>query len=499
MLALQGGWAASGDGLAVTGNVLATKLRFRRDGTKPFELASANVKASATLPSAGAKDELRMRRVSVEASVPYATVRLSVDEALPQQGVLRGFAASLDGEWEPLMALAGAAGGTPIADAVSASVSGDLDPDTLRMKEFRVAAGPFGVKGSGALSALKGERRVDVGGTLDVDLDTLQAVLKKKELDGVVLSGRSSRPFKVSAPLGGGRAYLLSELKAEAGVLAEKIAGLGMTAQNTAVDVTIQDGQLALRTLATVNEGQLKLAPTVDLLAVPPLLTLPRNSRVLADAKLTQGMVEQQLARVHPILRGCTVSSGWLTVDVAECAIPVASNAVQRMAWTTKMTFRDTRLAAAGPLAEAADALRLKHKEVLITNQTISVSCRDGRFYPQPLDLTVGGHAFRVAGSVGVDGSLDYGVEIPLTESLVGEQAYRYLRGQTVRVPISGTSAKPRLDAGAIQTEIRRLVAGVAARVATEQLQDELRDQLKGGIRDFDKDKLEDALRKLRR
>lgn len=365
------------------------------------------------------------------------------------------------------------------------------------MREFAVAAGAFDLKGSGTLLGLTGERRLDVAATLGVDFDRLQPVVTQR-VEGVVLSGRSVRQLQLSAPLGGGRAYLLSALKLDSGVVVDRLAALGMVARQAVVDVRANDGQLAIRASATVNEGRFQLAPAIDLLATPPMLTLPPKSRVLDDAQLTQEMLEQQLARIHPILRGCSVSSGRVSVDMADFAMPVVSNAAQRMAWTAQFTLRDARLAAAGALADAADALRLRHKEVLITNQTLVVSCRNGRFYPQPLELTIDGHALRVAGSVGLDGSLDYAVEIPLTEALVGEEAHRYLRGQTVRIPVSGTASKPRLDAAAIQSEIRRLVASVAARIAAEKLQDELRGQLRDRARDFDAGKLEDALRRLR-
>jgi len=174
------------------------------------------------------------------------------------------------------------------------------------------------------------------------------------------------------------------------------------------------------------------------------------------------------------------------------------------MTWTSTLRLQDVRLAAAGPLEQAATALRLRHKDVVLTNQTMTVSCREGRLYPQPLDLLLGGHAMRIDGSVGLDGTLDYTVEIPLTEALVGEQAFRYLKGQSVRVPLRGTATKPRLDTSALEAEVRRLVATTVTKAATDALREKASEQLKESMRDFDfkkldTEKLEDAFRQLRR
>lgn len=475
-LSMEGGWSESSGRMAVTAKLSGEGVWLARRSGKPLEFPSIQLKAGASLPAPqGADGATDLRDLSIEALLPYAKLTATAASMTPQTSTLQGFQAQFEAKTAPLLALAGGKSEEALAETISLTAAGEATAETVTLKDYRVLFGPFDLAGQGALTALKGERLLTASGTSKIDLDALQQILQKKQLDGVALGGKSERPYRVSMPLGGGKRYLLSVVELDAGVLAQRLAGLGMTAQDSEVTLKASQGALRVAAHSTVNEGRLNLEPTVDLLSEPPLLTLPKNAVLLTDAKLTNEMLDQQLARMHPIFKGCGVSSGWVSVTMGECAVPVASNALQRMAWTASMRLRDVRLAAAGPLDQAATALGLRQKEVVLTNQTVSVSCRNGRLYPQPLALTLGGHPIRVAGSVGLDGSLDYAVEVPLTEALLGAQAFRYVgAGQTFKVPLTGTASRPHLDVGALEAEIRRLVTSAATRAATGALMERL-------------------------
>lgn len=368
------------------------------------------------------------------------------------------------------------------------SLAGALAADALTLREFRAQAGPLELAGAGALTDLDGERRLVLEGLSRINLDAAAELLRHWEAGrAVAWSGRSEQPFRIATPLRGGRRYLLTRLEAEAGLQARRCDGFGLHVQDALLALQAARGTLRLDARATLDEGALHLDPRVDLLSEPPLLTLEGPTRALDDARLTDALLDRHLARLHPVLKGCAVAGGRISLDLARLSLPFAADAPHRMTWDATLHLRDVRLTAAGPLGELAAALRLKRREVVLADQAQTVACRDGRFEAQPLALTLDGHPLRISGSVGLDGSLDYGIETALTRELVGDRAYRFLEGRTVRIPLTGTAAKPMLDVQALEAEARRLAAAALARAAAENL------------RETDPKPLQDALRRLGR
>ncbi len=378
---------------------------------------------------------------------------------------------------------------------LSLSLAGALAAETLTLREFRAQAGPLELAGAGALTDLDGERRFALEGRSWIDLDAAGELVHRQEGVGdFAVSGRSEQPFRVSLPLRGGRQYLLTRLEAEAGLQARFCEVFGIRAENALLALRAARGELRTDLQAALDEGALRLQPRVDLLAEPPRLTLEGPARALSDARLTDALLDRLLARFHPVFKGCAAAGGRIDLDLARLALPLTADAPRRMAWDATLHLRDVQLTAAGPLDQLAAALRLKRRTVAIPDQTQTVACRDGRFASQPLALSLDGHPLRVSGSVGLDGSLDYGIETPLTRELLGERAFRLLEGQTVRIPLTGTAAKPMLDVQALESEARRLAAAALARAAAEELRQGRERLLEAAPR-----RLQDALQRLDR
>ena len=61
-----------------------------------------------------------------------------------------------------------------------------------------------------------------------------------------------------------------------------------------------------------------------------------------------------------------------------------------------------------------------------------------------------------------------HAAEIPVTESLVGGDAFRYFEGTTIRVPIRGTAAQPDLNANVVAQAAGDLARQAAKKAITE-------------------------------
>ncbi|NIA05970.1 MAG: hypothetical protein GWP11_08390 [Proteobacteria bacterium] len=119
------------------------------------------------------------------------------------------------------------------------------------------------------------------------------------------------------------------------------------------------------------------------------------------------------------------------------------------------------------------DRLRLGDKEMTCYGSNGRITC-------SPVHILVAGSEMVLTGSVGLDQSLQYILQVPLTPGLVGREAYRILKGTMVRVPIRGTIGHPAFDRNMVVDTVRDLVQHAAGRVINQQLEKVLPDLLPG-------------------
>ena len=76
---------------------------------------------------------------------------------------------------------------------------------------------------------------------------------------------------------------------------------------------------------------------------------------------------------------------------------------------------------------------------------------------------------------MGLDQSLALVAEVPIRDEWIGgDRLLSGLRGQTLRIPITGTLGQPRVDRSSLEQLSQQLIGGAAQRL----LQDELQNQL---------------------
>jgi hypothetical protein len=166
---------------------------------------------------------------------------------------------------------------------------------------------------------------------------------------------------------------------------------------------------------------------------------------------------------------------------VDETRIPLAPGAQQQIDAKFALTLREATFTPTGSLADVLDLVGIEHRTMKIQDTTMRAVCQNGRIQSEPFEIVIDGHTVRFRGSVGLDQTVSYVVEVPLTEKLVGRAAWAYVKGQVIRVPVIGTLTALKLDKDAGKKEINRLLkeAGTKALgdVAKEQLNRLLRDR----------------------
>ena len=86
-----------------------------------------------------------------------------------------------------------------------------------------------------------------------------------------------------------------------------------------------------------------------------------------------------------------------------------------------------------------------------------------------------------VGGWVAFDGAVNYVIEVPVTERLVGSAASRVLKGTSIKIPVTGTVDEPRLDTRALQNMLGNLLKNAVGEQAIERVGgflDKLRQEL---------------------
>ena len=111
---------------------------------------------------------------------------------------------------------------------------------------------------------------------------------------------------------------------------------------------------------------------------------------------------------------------------------------------------------------------------VQINNQKVDFRMVDGRIYHQGLQMQIGDTIVRTRGWVGIDETLGLVAEIPLKpEWMQGNSKLASMTDQTLKIPITGTLSKPKLDARVIEQLIGSAMLNVGGK---------LEDQLNNGL-----------------
>ena len=338
---------------------------------------------------------------------------------------------------------------------------------TVTFDPIRLSSDFLGVEGRLALGGAPPERRLEAGGSLEVDFNRIGSLLSEMTGWDVELRGRQSRPFHVVADLSGEDwRQALRSVQAEAGVALERFAFGGVQAESVAAESDAGEGRVAVEVTGTVNEGELRLPLALDLTGRPPALAVPPGSQILANVKLTDQMANVILARAAPVFMGALTIQGTTGVDCQSFRVPLERGLLQTGAVTAGLSFQEVSFGSAGVLNSVLSLVNLGDRVARLPDQRVEVALQGGRMHQGRLELYVDKYLLLASGSVGLDKSLDYLIEVPITEELIGSgDTYDLLRGQTLKVRVTGSLGAPKIDRDTIRENVQSLIREAAGRM----------------------------------
>jgi len=356
--------------------------------------------------------------------------------------------------------------------------TGSAAGPTVTFDPLQFSSAFLGVEGRLALGGAPAERRLEAEGSLEVDFNRIGSLLSEMTGWAVELRGRQSRPFRVVADLSGADwRQALRNVQAEAAVALERFAFGGVQAEDVVAESSAGEGRVDTEVTGTVNEGELRLPLALDLTGRPPALAVPPGSQVLTNVKLTDEMANVILARAAPVFMGALTIQGTIGVDCRSFRVPLERGLGQSSAVTAGLSFQEVSFGSAGVLNAVLSLVNLSDRVARVPDQRVEVALRGGRVHQGRLELYVDKYLLLASGSVGLDKSLDYLIEVPITEELVGSgDTYELLGGQTLKVRVTGSLSAPKIDRDTIRENVQSLIRQAAGRLLLKRGLEELFD-----------------------
>lgn len=360
----------------------------------------------------------------------------------------------------------------------------DGDRDAVEIPELTIAAAALQLAAKGAVADLSGARELNVEGRVDYDLEKLQPLIQQQLGDGVKLVGHESRQFALRGPLGAATGDAPAEGQGAGNAWARQLQGqaacgwrsgslYGLPLGPADLNARMGGGLVRLDPLdLAVSGGRLKVQMDLRLDPGPAELTIPAGASA-SQIQLTPEMCDQGLKFVAPILAGVTRADGQFSVDLDKCRLPLADPKQGDLAG--RLTVHSVTVAA-GPLVQELAVLLQRPSEVKIQQQSVvPFQMYQGRIYHRDLQLVFPEFTIRTYGSVGLDQTLALMAEMPVPPKWLGSNPLgTALTNQTIKLPIGGTLAAPKLDEKALAQASGQFIRDSA----TNLLKDEVGKQL---------------------
>ena len=410
-----------------------------------------------------AGQRISMTHSNLIANIPDIRMNVSVTQAKPKailqvKGDLIG-SVSLVREKETLFAEKDA--------KIVADMTVSPDFTHVDIKSLDIASELLGFKGKVDLSELKSRCIVEAAGQSTIDCERLTMLLDAQGIDQWTLTGRAARPFKFKAPLAGGINTLFSEGQMDCAVAVVSAQGMGLKAGASDASLKLNDGRMNVLYGPALNQGKLKLNPTLSLERNNLMCTVPPKTRMLENVQLNQEMLDGLFMKLFPIFKGSLAQNGSVTLDVNAfnfiSGLPIEQGCSAEFA----LQLKDVKVIFGETLRDLLTRLGSKttvweQQQVLINAQV-----KNGRIILDPVTLVVDKHPITFSGWVDSKGAINYMIEVTLTERMLGKYGGSAI-GKVVKVPVTGTVNAPKIEMNALL----QALAPAAAEILREEVQD---------------------------
>ena len=353
---------------------------------------------------------------------------------------------------------------TDPAVSLNLKTRGRLRGDALQIQSLRLGSAPLDLQATGNLQRGK-KQLLDLQGEHTLRFDQLAEIVRKMTGKKLVLKGDSTEKFTLSLPLD---ASWQAQGRLATKLIVDAFALAGIEAGPVSMPLQLKGGLMETGMNGSLNQGQLAMKVLVQLEAKPPLLTMPAGQQVLTDVHIDKPIADGILSRLHPLFGVLARPSGKISAKVESFSWPLSKKNQNQARFKVIFDTSQIDLVSRGVMREILELLSVKEQQLYLKQSQVTCACEQGRVRCSPVKVLVADSEMTISGSVGLDKSLDYLLEIPVTEKLIGREGARVLEGTIIQVPIRGTLGEPLFDRSII-TDMLSSLAGQAAKKAIKK------------------------------
>ncbi len=355
--------------------------------------------------------------------------------------------------------------------------------DQLLIDKLQIDASALACSAVGKIDALGGRQHLELAGKLHYDLQKLEPMLRPYLGQDVKAVGKDSRPFRLSGPLAGPDAGVqlavksqplgtLDQLSGDAALHWNSLRAYGADLGPAELRASLKQGWLHLVPIdTTLNGGKLKLEPWLRL---SPLEARLAKGSIIDKAHLTPAMCAGALAYALPPLANVAKAEGHLSLELD--GAQVFPNDLGKSNVLGRITLHGAHVAPSPLIVELGQLLKATPPTVRVKEQPIVFHFAEGKVHHRDLELMFPDLSVRTSGWVGLDGTLKLLAEMPVPPRWLPQgRLGTALAKQTVRLPLTGTLDRPRLD----QAAVRAALADLARQTAGTAIEKEFQDRLK--------------------
>jgi hypothetical protein len=333
------------------------------------------------------------------------------------------------------------------------------DGRNVTINKVDLNSNALSLKATGTLNQVGKNKVLNAKGTMAPDLKLVSDYLKKSGQSQVAFSGKKATPFTIKLVSKGDRwEDPLKHLDFSGAVHVTAIEAYGLKLTPNDVPVRIAGATAGAKLESPANGGQLDFQPTIDMRKEPYILSFKKNIDLLKDVQITQGLIDGLLAAIHPLFKDAVVPNGLLGLNMKHFSWPLSEKERNKATFAGTLQLNGVLLNSTPFIAGILNMIGISERQLSLADQDIDFEAKNGRIALSPMTLNAEGYQLKMHGSIGFDQTLDFIARIPVTKKMVGKDAYRFLQGMTIKVPIRGTTSQPRIDETAFQQTIDDLM-----------------------------------------
>jgi translocation and assembly module TamB len=336
---------------------------------------------------------------------------------------------------------------------INADVKRSPDGKHMTIEKIQVDSNALALDADGKMDQMGKKQVLEAQGTMGLDMALVSDFLKKTGRPPVELSGGEKRPFRIKlVSTEDGWQDPLKHLEFSGALHVNSVTayGLKLTPNDVPIRVANAAGDAALNSPA--NGGQLSLQPIITMGKEPYVLSFTKNSDILKDVQVTQGLIDGLLANIHPLFKNAVIPDGIIDLHMKNFSLPLSEKGINSASFAGTLGLNGIKLNSTPFLSGLLSMMKINERELLLNDQSIDFTAKNGRVECSQITIDAGGYPLTMQGSIGFDKTLDFIAGVPVTKQMVGKDAYQYLQGTTIKVPISGTVSKPKVDQTAFQS-----------------------------------------------